>query len=137
MAGSVTLRYCEPVGEKMALPDKKRAEVPPATSSSDHGHDHLVYTPENGLRLLGRMMAEAYLEELAEECRSKKPGYKRKLYIKRIQISSDCVDFNERSVRQKLHSILDKAIEKADREGLKQDYPLSLEEAGFSIKLKG
>ncbi|MEN8615478.1 hypothetical protein ABFB09_09465 [Dehalogenimonas sp. THU2] len=37
-----------------------------------------IYTPENGLKLLARMIAEAYLEELAEEAKKARLARKKK-----------------------------------------------------------
>ncbi len=119
-------------------PDGEKAT--PTRPLSQRGNECLSYTPENGLRMLARMMAEAHLEELGNEARSMRPGYMRELFITKIQISIDCLDLNLPTVRQQLHSLIDEALESAnqvDREGTGLNQPFqSFKKDGFSIRFR-
>jgi hypothetical protein len=90
---------------------------------------------QSGLSILARVIAEAYIEELDQK-RFAKMGVKR-LYIEKIKITLDCVDLNNSKARQRLHALIDQAIETAEFEGLtKNSAPLVLKKDGFSIWLK-
>ena len=93
------------------------------------------YLPQKGISILARMIAEAYIEELDQK-RFAEMGIKR-LYIEKIKITLDCVDLNNSKARQRLHALIDKAIETAECDGLtKNSAPLVLKKDGLSIWLK-
>ena len=90
---------------------------------------------QRGISILARMIAEAYIEE-SDQKRFAKMGVKR-LYIEKIKITLDCVDLNNSKARQRLHALIDQAIETAEFEGLtKNSAPLVLKKDGLSIWLK-
>jgi len=92
-------------------------------------------TPQRGISILARMIAEAYIEELDQK-RFAEMGIKR-LYIEKIKITLDRVDLNNSKARQRLHALIDKAIETAELKGLtKNSAPLVLKKDGLSIWLK-
>ena len=108
----------------------------------NHGLPNLVSimctktsTCHNSISILARMIAEAYIEELDQK-RFAEMGIKR-LYIEKIKITLDCVDLNNSKARQRLHALIDKAIETAEYDGLtKNSAPLVLKKDGLSIWLK-
>ncbi|WP_041344539.1 hypothetical protein [Dehalococcoides mccartyi] len=90
---------------------------------------------QRGISILARMIAEAYMEELDQK-RFAEMGVK-PLYIEKIKIAMDFVNINNPKARQKLHILIDKAIETAKFEGLTENSPpLVLKNDGVSIWLK-
>ena len=90
---------------------------------------------QRGISILARMIAEAYIEE-SDQKRFAKMGVKR-LYIEKIKITLDCVDLINSKARQRLHALIDQAIETAEFEGLTENSPpLVVKDDGLSIWLK-
>jgi hypothetical protein len=90
---------------------------------------------QSGLRILARMIAEAYIEE-TKQTRFMEMGVK-PLYIEKIKIALDRIDINNAKARQRLHAYIDQAIEMAEFEGLTENSPpLILKKDGVSIWLK-
>jgi len=115
--------------------NKNATEEPRAAKLGDNNVHKDQYLPQKGISILARMIAEAYIEELAQK-RFTEMGIKR-LYIEKIKITLDCVDLNNSKARQRLHALIDKAIETAEFEGLtKNSPPLVLKKDGLSIWLK-
>lgn len=91
--------------------------------------------PQKGIRILARMIAEAYLEEIHQK-RLTEMGV-RPLYIEKIQIALDCVDLNNPKERRKLHTLIDEAIEAAEIRNLTRNSPpWVVKKGGLTIKLK-
>ena len=90
---------------------------------------------QSGLRILARMIAEAYIEE-TKQTHFVEMGVK-PLYIEKIKIALDRIDINNAKARQRLHAYIDQAIEMAEFEGLTENSPpLVLKKDGLSIWLK-
>ena len=92
--------------------------------------------PQKGIRILARMIAEAYLEEIHQK-RLTEMGVRPPLYIEKIQIALDCVDLNNPKERKKLHTLIDEAIEAAELRSLTRNSPpWVVKKGGLTIKLR-
>ncbi|MDP2731366.1 MAG: hypothetical protein Q8O55_12955 [Dehalococcoidales bacterium] len=88
------------------------------------------------LKILARMIVQAYLND-AERSRLAESGERPRLYVENIQVVFTGVDINNTSQRQRLHSMLNEAIERAVSAGLSENSPpLILKRNGIRIKLK-
>ncbi len=90
---------------------------------------------QEGLRILARMIVRVYLKEKEEERRLAR-GLRPKKYFEKININLDGIDTNDAKERQKLHNILDEAIDEATRRNLEpHSAPWILERDGVRVKL--
>lgn len=101
----------------------------------------IVTTPDpeqrvhEGLRILARMIVRVYLKEKEEERRLAK-GLRPKKFFDKIYINLDRIDTNDAKERQKLHNILDEAIDAATRQNLEpHSAPLILKRDGVRVKI--
>jgi hypothetical protein len=87
---------------------------------------------QRGISILVRMIAEVYIEELDQK-RYVEMGVK-PLDIEKIKMVMDFVNINNPKARQKIHTLIDKAIETAKYEGLTENSPtLVLKNDGVSF----
>lgn len=107
-----------------------------SNKKSTEEQGHVQHSPQRGISILARMIAQAFIEE-SDQKRFAEKGTKRRLYLEKIQITLDCVDLNNTKARKRLHTLIDEAIEIAEFEGLmKNSPPLVLKQKSVSIRLK-
>ena len=92
-------------------------------------------TRDDALRILARMIAQSHIRDL-EKKRLIELGVRPKLFIERIYIALDCVDMNDPKERQKLHRMIDEAMNEASLQDLpEKSPPLVLKKNGIRVRI--
>ena len=81
-----------------------------------------IKTRDDGLRILARMIVRAYMRDLKKKHLAKL-GIRPRFFVDRINIVLDSVDVNNPKDRQRLHQIIDEAIDEAVRQDLPEKSP--------------
>ncbi len=106
----------------------------PATSKVGMNPDP-QQTVDEGLRILARMIVRAYLKKKEEEGRLAK-GMRPKKFFEKIQVTPDSLDTNDINERQRLHLMIDEAIDEATRQNPEpHSAPFILARDGIRINL--
>ena len=91
-------------------------------------------TCDDGLRILARMIARAYIKD-QEKKRLAELGIPPRLFIERIYIAFDCIDMSNGKERQRLHQTIDDAINEAARQDLPEKTPFVFKGDGIRIRI--
>ena len=103
--------------EKNNAGNGKRPTNPSPNLTSDQ-----LKIRDDGLRILARMIARAYIKDQKKQ-RLAELSVRPKLFVDRIYIALDCVDMNDGKERQRLHQTIDEAINEAARQDLQEKSP--------------
>jgi hypothetical protein len=91
-------------------------------------------TRDDGLRILARMIARAYIKDQEKKYLAEL-GMPPRLFIERIYIAFECVDMNNGKERQRFHQTIDEAINEAARQDLPEKTPFVFKRDGIRIRI--